>query len=396
MLVHRARDGADRLLDFFVAVPGERAAAGRARRDARGRHRLRRARRRRRSCIGPAAVAVPGDAGGPRRPRTGATRRLPWPELLAPAIELARAGVPLNAGQAFLHEILDADPPQRARGPADLRRATRPLGRGGARGHGRPRRDARAAGGRGRRRLLPRRPRPARERGRASGGRSAHRAPTSPRTASSGADPSAPPTAATSSSPTRRPSSGGLLIAFALRVLDRLGPPPAAGSPDGDRARWPRPCGRRRGCAGPGSSGELYRGGAARRLLADERVAEAAAAVRARGVRQAAPEPSALPSTTHISVVDGKGNAASLSASTGCGSGVRRPGHGRPDEQHARRARPQPARRTIRPGARLTSMMAPSIVLGRRAAAARRRQRRLDPAPRRDPADRRATWSTTG
>ena len=33
--------------------------------------------------------------------------KLPWAELLAPAVELARAGVPLNSGQAFLHEIFD-------------------------------------------------------------------------------------------------------------------------------------------------------------------------------------------------------------------------------------------------------------------------------------------------
>ena len=56
--------------------------------------------------IGPAAVAVPGmPAGLATAHRRYA--RLPWAELLAPAVELARAGVPLNSGQAFLHEILD-------------------------------------------------------------------------------------------------------------------------------------------------------------------------------------------------------------------------------------------------------------------------------------------------
>ena len=73
--------------------------------------------------------------------------------------------------------------------------------------------------------------------------------------------------------------------------------------------------------------------------------------------------------TTHISVVDARGNAASLTASTGAGSGVIVPGTGHPPEQHARRVRPEPVRRRCEPGKRLTSMMAPSIVLRRRARA---------------------------
>ena len=50
MLVHTARDDATRLLDFFVAVPGPRTALGRgARADGRGRRRVHRRRRARRS-----------------------------------------------------------------------------------------------------------------------------------------------------------------------------------------------------------------------------------------------------------------------------------------------------------------------------------------------------------
>jgi gamma-glutamyltranspeptidase / glutathione hydrolase len=105
MLVHRARDGADRLLDFFVAVPGAGLRPGDRgemvavdvpfdERTIQVFH------------IGPAASAVPGAPAGLAlaHERYG---RLPWAELIAPAVQTARAGVTLNAGQAFLHEILD-------------------------------------------------------------------------------------------------------------------------------------------------------------------------------------------------------------------------------------------------------------------------------------------------
>jgi len=113
---------------------------------------------------------------------------------------------------------------------------------------------------------------------------------------------------------------------------------------------------------GPGFVGDLYRGGAARRLLADERVEEAAASARA-AVRAAALEPSGVPSTTHISVVDARGNAASLSASTGCGSGFIVPGTGVQMNNMLGEPDLNPPGRASRPGTRLTSMMAPSILL---------------------------------
>jgi gamma-glutamyltranspeptidase/glutathione hydrolase len=55
--------------------------------------------------VGPASVAVPGLLAGlaEAHRRFG---RLPWPELVQPAIELARAGVDVNEPQAFLHTIL--------------------------------------------------------------------------------------------------------------------------------------------------------------------------------------------------------------------------------------------------------------------------------------------------
>jgi gamma-glutamyltranspeptidase/glutathione hydrolase len=55
--------------------------------------------------VGEESVAVPGLVPGMEE---GHARfgRLPWGELVEPAIELARAGVPVNEAQAFLHEIL--------------------------------------------------------------------------------------------------------------------------------------------------------------------------------------------------------------------------------------------------------------------------------------------------
>jgi gamma-glutamyltranspeptidase/glutathione hydrolase len=134
-----------------------------------------------------------------------------------------------------------------------------------------------------------------------------------------------------------------------------------AGSPEGIAlvVEAMREAGRLRG---PGFVGELYRGGASRRLLADGRVLAAAASARS-GLRGAALEPAGAPSTTHISVVDAHGDAASLSASTGCGSGFVVPGTGIQMNNMLGEPDLNPPGRVSRPGTRLTSMMAPSILL---------------------------------
>ena len=101
LLVHRAAEGRARLLDFFVALP-ERAASpdelvglvvdyGDSQQIF---------------YTGPMSVAVPGAALGlwEAHVRWGS---VPWAELIAPAIRLAREGVILNEAQAFLHRILD-------------------------------------------------------------------------------------------------------------------------------------------------------------------------------------------------------------------------------------------------------------------------------------------------
>jgi gamma-glutamyltranspeptidase / glutathione hydrolase len=357
MLVHRARDRTDRLLDFFVAIPGSGLAAEEGGEmitvevpfDARTVQLFR---------IGAAACAVPGAVAGLAEAHRRYAR-LPWAELLAPAIEAARAGVVLNEVQAYLHEILDAalrlEPEGRliygeacplAAGErlvmADLAATLDELAADGSESFYRgelARRIAETVRTRGGRmteddlasyRVIQRRP---------------------VRTGYRGVEfVSNPP-----------PSSGGLLVAYVLAVLDRAGPMRAHGTPDSVAllAEAMRAAARARDS---GFASELRRGGAAKRLLADRRVEEAARAVRGR-VGAAVREAAGVPSTTHISVVDADGNAASLSASTGCGSGVVVPGTGIQLNNMLGEEDLNPTGAAERAGARLTSMMAPSVVL---------------------------------
>jgi gamma-glutamyltranspeptidase/glutathione hydrolase len=359
MLVHRARDRTDRLLDFFVAIPGSGLAAEEGGEmitvevpfDARTVQLFR---------IGAAACAVPGAVAGLAEAHRRYAR-LPWAELLAPAIEAARAGVVLNEVQAYLHEILDAalrlEPEGRliygeacplAAGErlvmADLAATLDELAADGSESFYRgelARRIAETVRTRGGRmteddlasyRVIQRRP---------------------VRTGYRGVEfVSNPP-----------PSSGGLLVAYVLAVLDRAGPMTAHGTPDSVAllAEAMREAARARDS---GFASELRRGGAAKRLLADRRVEEAAQAVRGR-VGAAVREAAGVPSTTHISVVDADGNAASLSASTGCGSGVVVPGTGIQLNNMLGEEDLNPTGAAEHAGARLTSMMAPSVVLAR-------------------------------
>jgi gamma-glutamyltranspeptidase/glutathione hydrolase len=154
------------------------------------------------------------------------------------------------------------------------------------------------------------------------------------------------------------PSSGGILIGYALHLLGRLG----AGGPPGSaeaiamlvevtrettRARTSR------------FARALDRGGAARELFSQAALAEAEARVRERlpGLAEHGPR-----GTTHISSVDAAGNAASLTVSTGSGSGVIVPGTG----IHLNNMLGEydlGASERWAPGRRMTSMMSPSFVL---------------------------------
>jgi gamma-glutamyltranspeptidase/glutathione hydrolase len=93
---------------------------------------------------------------------------------------------------------------------------------------------------------------------------------------------------------------------------------------------------------------DLYRGGLPRKLYADQQLADAVERVGG---------------TTQISVVDAGGNAASCTASTGSGSGVVVPGTGIHLNNMLGEFDLAGAAGSGRAGTRMTSMMAPSLVL---------------------------------
>ena len=356
LLVHRARDRTDRLLDFFVAAPGH-GANGRVEPhmesidvdfDGSSSQVF---------LVGPGSCAVPGTVAG----LEAAHRRygsLPWPRLLEPAITLARGGVELTPPQAYLHAILDLILRHTPEGRAvyggtgrltagerivmtDLADTLERLAKAGA---------VELYGG---------------ELGRAvvqhlqkRGGlitdgdlavyRVMWRRPL--RVPFEGHEfVSNPP-----------PSSGGILIGYGLKLLDRL---PANGGPgSADATSTLAEVMREQLHARAATfAGDLQRGGLARKLYAEESVREALERMERAG--PVAKEPSGAPGTTHISVVDERGNAASLTASIGSGSGVIVPGTGIHLNNMLGEYDLNPRGRQVRAGARLTSMMAPSLVL---------------------------------
>jgi gamma-glutamyltranspeptidase/glutathione hydrolase len=354
MLVHRAADRTTRVLDFFVSVPGLGGT------DPRPRHaedmetvdvdytpessQVFR--------IGAASCAVPGTVAGlSAAHRSFATR--PWRELVEPAIELARDGVVVTHGQAYLHEILDPILRHTEEGRAiygcdgqrlgagdrlvmtDLAATMARLGEHGAadfyegalahalasyvqeRGGSINPRDLADY------RVIRRRP--------ISSPFLGHVFDSNP-----------------------PPSTGGVLIGYGLRLLDRLG----VGGPPGSAEAMARLASvmlEQARARGGRFTRELYRGGLARRLFDEE--ALAAAAERARFASEI------VSGTTHISVVDGDGNAAALTATTGTGSGIVVPGTGVQLNNMLGEFDLGVTGAIPRPGRRLTSMMAPSVVL---------------------------------
>jgi gamma-glutamyltranspeptidase/glutathione hydrolase len=359
LLVHRARDGRSRLLDFFVTVPGAglpRGSIGEMESvDVDFDSTIQAFR------IGAASIAVPGTVAG----LEAAHRRyatIPWAKLLEPAIDLARNGVELTKQQAYLHAILDiilrhTDDGRAIYGPAgdrlgagdrlvmrDLAETLELLAEYGASTFYEGRLAAqisehiRAEGGvltqedLRRYRVIWRRPIDVEFLG--------HRFVSNP-----------------------PPSSGGVLLAYAFRLLDRIGLGGPAGSA-GAIARLVEIMAEQTRTRGPGLrfERELLRGGLAERLCDDRRIEEVAARLdgeAAPGVR----EPAEPARTTHIAAVDARGNAASLTASTGSGSGIVIPGTGVHLNNMIGEFDLNPSGRRRHPGGRLTSMMAPSIVL---------------------------------
>jgi gamma-glutamyltranspeptidase / glutathione hydrolase len=308
--------------------------------------------------IGEASCAVPGAAAGLDAVHR-AYGRLPWAELLQPAIELARAGLELTRPQAHLHAILDlilrhSDEGHRlysgddgARlGPGDALRfpdlagTLERIAADGAdaiyRGElaGEIAATVQAGGGVLTRddlaayRVAWRRP--------VRAGYCGHEVISNP-----------------------PPSSGGILIAYGLALLERTGDgAPGSAEAIASLAEVMREQTRVRG---EGFSSGLHRGGLAQKLLAPAELAQAAARIEARVAGE--PEYAPAGGTTHVSVVDADGNAASLSSSTGSGSGVIVPGTG----IHLNNMLGEydlVAGGPATPGRRLTSMMAPTVVLG--------------------------------
>jgi gamma-glutamyltranspeptidase/glutathione hydrolase len=308
--------------------------------------------------IGEASCAVPGAAAGLEAVHR-AYGRLPWSVLLEPALELARGGVELSRAQAHLHAILDliirhTDEGRRIYGRPDgsrlgagdvlrlpdLAETLEQLAEHGA--------DAFYHGELGEQivrtveagdgaitardladyRVVWRRPVRVSYRG--------HQVVSNP-----------------------PPSSGGILIAYGLALLERSGRGgPGTAEAIGSLVEVMREQTRVRN---EGFVRDLHRGGLAQRLLSPAGVE--------RGLgRIAAGQPGSeehVPAggTTHVSVVDAEGAAASLSSSTGSGSGVIVPGTG----IHLNNMLGEydlVAGGPATSGRRLTSMMAPTVVVG--------------------------------
>jgi gamma-glutamyltranspeptidase/glutathione hydrolase len=141
------------------------------------------------------------------------------------------------------------------------------------------------------------------------------------------------------------PSSGGVLVAAALREA-------AAGPPPRD------PVAHYRAVARAGAAANALRDDRFVATLGDEDFLERFWA------RMAAPSRRPIGSTTHISVVDKDGGMASLSSSNGAGSGVMAPGTGILLNNMLGEEDLNPGGfGRLSPGARMTSMMAPTLVL---------------------------------
>jgi len=306
--------------------------------------------------IGGASCAVPGTTLGLQAVHE-AYGRLPWAEVVAPAIELAREGVELTRPQAHLHAILDLILRHTAEG---RRLYSRPDGS----------------------RLQPGDllclPDLAGtlERIAAEGAAAIYRGELAEAAAHSVEEGGGRLTVADLEAyrviwrePVRvpylgyevisnpPPSSGGILIAYGLALLERIG---AADRGSAAAIRALAQVMREQTRIRDGTFADaLYAGGLEERLLSDEAVAAAAARM-VEGTWASEQTPAG--GTTHVSAVDADGNAASLSSSTGSGSGVIVPGTGI-QLNNMLGEYDLVAGAPAESGHRLTSMMAPSVVL---------------------------------
>jgi gamma-glutamyltranspeptidase/glutathione hydrolase len=294
--------------------------------------------------IGAASCAAPGMVPGLEEAYR-AYGSLPWKTLIEPAVELARTGVELTRQQAYLHAIVDPILRHSDEGRAiygrggnllvagdllvqsDLAGTLETIAANGASAlHG-------GALGRALSKFV-------REHGGEISSRDLseyrviRRRPIRARFLGHELDSNPPP------------SSGGVLIGYGLALLDRLGVGGRPGSAEA-MARLVEIMREQNRARGGPFGRDLYRGGLVKRLYAKRSLDEAV-------------ERAGSPNTTHISVVDERGNAASLSATIGAGSGMIVPGTG----IHVNNMLGElDLAGATRPGARITSMMAPSLVL---------------------------------
>ena len=146
------------------------------------------------------------------------------------------------------------------------------------------------------------------------------------------------------------PSSGGILIAYSLDLLERL--PRKSGSADEVRALVEVMDRTNRARTEEFAAG-LHSEGYLERLLAKDAMESVATEVRGR-----------LGSTTHIAVLDAAGTCATVTCSNGSGSGVIVPGTGLHLNNMLGEEDLNPlGHHRHEPGARIPSMMAPTVVL---------------------------------
>jgi gamma-glutamyltranspeptidase / glutathione hydrolase len=162
------------------------------------------------------------------------------------------------------------------------------------------------------------------------------------------------------------PSSGGILIAFALDLLEHSGDPLPLDDPNGLSLLAEVMDETQRARSGDFHQ-RLHEPGFAEGFLSGPHLAQAreriALAIRSHA-RSGTHAQDALGSTTHIAVLDAAGNAASVTCSNGTGSGVLPPGTGIHLNNMLGEEDLNPHGFHLDdPGTRVTSMMAPTVVL---------------------------------
>ena len=355
MLVHRDGPGGGEstLIDFFVEAPGREGSELGAQlipvdvefeRDAVQVFN-----------VGAASCGVPGAAAG----LAHAMERfasMPAEALVAPAAAAARGGLAVTRQQAFLFRILSPSTrPHRSCARYTRRRA------------GCCARERRSASP-----SSPRTSSASRPRGpsRFTRGRSARPPPSTPR-AREGSSPAADLAAyrPVERTPVRvsyrgcevltnpPPSSGGILIAYALGLLERIGEPTAE--------TIVAAMGAANAARDAAFSEGLHEEDFAERFLnADALDAAARELMSSPGPAPSGPPGDALGSTTHITAIDADGVCASVTCSNGTGSGMLVPG----TAMHLNNMlgeedlNPLGFHRSP-PGRRLPSMMSPTVVL---------------------------------